>query len=640
MVLLGGRIRAARLRRPRARTLGLVLGVVALLPGAPGISRTLTAARSPALVGVTFRAQGGGWKLASGGQVVPFGGAKYFGSPSRGTRNEYAAIASTGDGGGYWVVTRSGHVTAFGDARSYGSIRSHGNSRPVVGMAALPDGRGYWLLNSGGQVIAFGAARWYGSPFKRRLPVPASAIAAAPDGRGYWTLSVRGNVLAFGDARWAGSPAASRAAGQYVGLTAAPAGFGYWIGSANGYVRAYGAARRATSPVSRAAASVVSLSTVGHVYGLLTRAGSIVVWRRAPAMPSSTSPSSTSPTTASASTTASPPPSSSVPPTSPPTSPVPTTVAPTPSTTPPPAPTTTVPAPPTTTPSAPGSPTPSSLSFGMFSHPLPATTAPLPSSSQFASDFVNDYQSHYGAVAVNQMPVWTVPADQAPVPVHVKAGCANFTTNTGTAIPIPPAATTTGTGDSPLVIDQPSTSSEWELWQASPTGNGWSACWGGRLDTSTSDGVFPNGYGLSGSGISYLATTITEADIASGSIDHAIALDLPACSAPQVFPADRTDCSNDPGQPPEGTWWRFPSNLPMPPGLTPFGKMVFEAIQTYGLVQTDQAGAVAIQAENTADWAAQGHSGVDPITASWQGQQEWQVVADLPWSHIEAISAP
>ena len=266
------------------------------------------------------------------------------------------------------------------------------------------------------------------------------------------------------------------------------------------------------------------------------------------------------------------------------------------------------------------------------------------SSAQYVNDFVTDYQTHYGAVAVNQMPIFTVPASQPLVPISVSPGCGNFTPSTGTSVPIPTNAYTTSPSyqnDSAVVIYQPSTNSDWELWQAAKNSSGnWSACWGGKLNPSTSDGVFPNGYGLSGSGISYLALTITEQDIQSGVIKHAIALDLPACSSPPSYPADRTDCSSDPGQPPEGTWWRFPANLSMPSGLTPFGQMVFKAIQTYGMVQTDQSGSVALQAESTADWATSGHTGTDPITASWNGEAEYQVVANLPWSSLQALNPP
>jgi hypothetical protein len=259
-------------------------------------------------------------------------------------------------------------------------------------------------------------------------------------------------------------------------------------------------------------------------------------------------------------------------------------------------------------------------------------------SSGFVGDLVEDYEQDYGAVGVNQLPIWDVAANQAPVTVTVRSGCNNFTANTGTRIPIPAAATTTSS-DSPLVIYQPSTHTDWELWQAKPAANGtWSACWGGKLSTATSTGVFPYPYGLAASGISYLATTITEADVASGAIRHALAVDLPHCSAPQVAPADRTDCSSDPGQPPEGTWYRLPASLTMPTGLTPFAQQVFKALQTYGMVVMDQAGAVMVQAESASDWGAQGHSGLDPITASWGGQAEYAALNGMPWNHLEVIA--
>ena len=66
--------------------------------------------------------------------------------------------------------------------------------------------------------------------------------------------------------------------------------------------------------------------------------------------------------------------------------------------------------------------------------------------------------------------------------------------------------------------------------------------------------------------------------------------------------------------------------------------MVFTALQRYGMVFTDQAGAVMLQSETVSDWAAQGHSGVDPITASWQGEPEYDVVAALPWSQLQTVS--
>jgi hypothetical protein len=278
----------------------------------------------------------------------------------------------------------------------------------------------------------------------------------------------------------------------------------------------------------------------------------------------------------------------------------------------------------------------------LFSEPLgsgsTSNVSTASDSSGFVGDLVSDYESHYGAVAVNELPILVVPSSQPLVPVATAAGCNGFQSDTGSEIPIPVSASTQDTSDHPLVIDQPSTGSEWELWRASDSSSGWSACWGGKLDTSSSDGVFPSPFGLSASGISYLATTVTNADVASGRIDHVLAVDLPACNAPAVAPADRTDCSSDPGQPSEGQWFRLPASVSMPSGLTPFAQMVFRALQTYGMVVTDQSGAVAIQAEEPWDWALDGNSGPAPLTASFDGLPEYEVLNGIPWNQLQVVT--
>ena len=265
-----------------------------------------------------------------------------------------------------------------------------------------------------------------------------------------------------------------------------------------------------------------------------------------------------------------------------------------------------------------------------------------PNSSEFASDIVADYQSHYGSVGVNTMPVYVVPASARMVPLSVAPGCNDFLADTGTTVPAPQGLDLNGSPDNPLAVYQPSTGLDWELWRASLTASGGlSACWAGRLDVYGSSGVFPSPYGLSATGISYLATVITQQDIASGHIDHAMALEIPRCNY-YVYPADRGDCGSDPGQPPEGQWFRFAPGTTCPPQAcaTPFARMVFQAGLTYGFVVTDQAGAVMLQAEQPSDWSAQGGRGQAPIRVSWERQTEYTVVAKLPWASLQAVDPP
>ena len=72
-------------------------------------------------------------------------------------------IASTPDGGGYWLVASDGGVFAFGDAAFYGSTGSLQLNRPIVGMAATRTAAATGWSASDGGVFAFGDAAFYGS---------------------------------------------------------------------------------------------------------------------------------------------------------------------------------------------------------------------------------------------------------------------------------------------------------------------------------------------------------------------------------------------------------------------------------------------------------------------------------------------
>lgn len=261
------------------------------------------------------------------------------------------------------------------------------------------------------------------------------------------------------------------------------------------------------------------------------------------------------------------------------------------------------------------------------------------SSSIVVDNLTNQVQNHYGVVGVNQIPIFTVPGGEPDRTIRTALGCHNFQASTG-PVPIPGGAYTSGGTDQEMIVDQPSTGTAWELWRAYQLlGSTWSACWGGRLSPTTSTGIFDGHYGMSATGISYLATTITEADVAAGVIDHTIALQVDNCDS-WVSPAVRGDCGTGVGAPPEGTWFVMPPTVSMPSGMTPFAQMVFRALQTYGAVVTDHAEAVMTVAEDHRDWSFQGHQGVDPITQSWAGLPQYRVLDGIPWSDLQVIDPP
>jgi hypothetical protein len=312
----------------------------------------------------------------------------------------------------------------------------------------------------------------------------------------------------------------------------------------------------------------------------------------------------------------------------------------------------------------------------LFNHNV--TSWPVdPNSASLVGEFNSDWQTNFGNVGVNGRPVIWVPASQPLVPLTAQAGCnTNFLLNTGRWAPIPSWAPTSGPADDVLTIYQPSSNTVWELWQAHqvttgssggtvPGSTGWSACWAGKAFMSTFSGVFPSPYGETATGISNLATEVTEADIQSGSINHAIGIQIVNCSS-DVFPADRSDCAIQAGDPAEGQWFRFAASVNCANyNTTPFENEVCLAGQQRGFVVVDHGGSDAIEADYaTGSWTDEGNPG--PL-GSWQNnplggccifaggggpledafettsgtyEQEWQVIAALPWSQLQVVDPP
>jgi hypothetical protein len=67
---------------------------------------------------------------------------------------------------------------------------------PVVGIASTPDGGGYWLVAADGGIFAFGTATFHGSATGQ----PTTAIAPTHTGNGYWIATTNGTVTPEGDA--------------------------------------------------------------------------------------------------------------------------------------------------------------------------------------------------------------------------------------------------------------------------------------------------------------------------------------------------------------------------------------------------------------------------------------------------------
>jgi N-acetylmuramoyl-L-alanine amidase len=194
------------------------------------------------IVGMASTPNGGGyWMVGSDGGVFSYGDAKFYGSEGGAHLNApVVGMAAAPSGGGYWLVASDGGVFAFGDANFYGSMGGRPLNQPIVGMAATPNGGGYWLVASDGGVFAFGDATFDGSMGGRTLNKPVVGMAAAAPGGGYWLVASDGGVFAFGDATFDGSMGGRPLSKPIVGMASAPNGGGYWLVASDGGVFALG----------------------------------------------------------------------------------------------------------------------------------------------------------------------------------------------------------------------------------------------------------------------------------------------------------------------------------------------------------------------------------------------------------------
>jgi len=220
-----------------------------------------------------------GYDLAeANGTVVPFGGARSYGSATNlPPGGSIVDMLPTPNGAGYLLVGADGVVRAFGDATFHGSL-SASASRPIVGASSTPDGGGYWLVSAAGQVTAYGDARGYGS-ITAHLAKPVVAMASTPDGKGYWIIGADGGVFAFGDAKFHGSLGAHPPTSPVVGILLEGGGSGYLLAEADGTVVPLGSATTLTIPKLAATSSpVVSVAgpETGAGYWLAERSGSVL----------------------------------------------------------------------------------------------------------------------------------------------------------------------------------------------------------------------------------------------------------------------------------------------------------------------------------------------------------------------------
>jgi hypothetical protein len=131
---------------------------------------------------------------------------------------------------------------------------------------------------------------------------------------------------------------------------------------------------------------------------------------------------------------------------------------------------------------------------------------------------------------------------------------------------------------------------------------------------------------VTASGFSMLAGLVRYDEVASGSVDHAVAITLPTVrqSAP-TWPAQATDGrSTDPAAPPMGTWLRLKAGTDLR-GLGPQATVVARALQAHGAIVADTGPNAALAGEPDLRWNDADLSGLARLTLS-----DFEVVDPTP----------
>jgi hypothetical protein len=239
-------------------------------------------------------------------------------------------------------------------------------------------------------------------------------------------------------------------------------------------------------------------------------------------------------------------------------------------------------------------------------------------------------------------PVYTVTAGQARVPVALvgsrRQWGGKLARQLGAGVPIPPGARAAWGGDHHMVVWQPATDTMWELWGAEPADGRWEVDWGGVMrHVSRSPGYFSDSSGIqpgaTATSLPLAGGLITQADVARGRIDHALAMAIPRSrSGVWSLPAQRTDGNvKSPTAIPAGARFRLDPRLDVDAlGLPPFTAMMAKAAQRYGIYVRDTSPTVTFYAQDPVTMGANPWPGaIKPSSA--------EVLRRFPWERLEVM---
>jgi hypothetical protein len=284
------------------------------------------------------------------------------------------------------------------------------------------------------------------------------------------------------------------------------------------------------------------------------------------------------------------------------------------------------------------SPTPFSPS-SPWNLPL-APDAPLsPMSSTYVAELQRQVNSYGPWVNTSSFstPVYRVGAHQRRVHVTLDNDSPQLAGRFA-AVPVPAGAAPAVGSDGHMVVWQPSTDTAWEFWQMRAEPDGWHARWGGEMaHLSHNSGYFQAPFGATGTGLPLLGGLMRISELQAGHIDHALALAIPKAKRGSfVWPAQRSDgVLASRSAIPEGTRFRLDPDLDVDAlRIPPITKIIAKAVQRYGMIVRDQAGAVALYAEDPTPT----HTSLKYTV--FGGLDGRQAMHAFPWRALQVVSPP
>jgi hypothetical protein len=201
------------------------------------------------------------------------------------------------------------------------------------------------------------------------------------------------------------------------------------------------------------------------------------------------------------------------------------------------------------------------------------------------------------------IPITTVPAGQKKIAVSFQYASES---DKG-PYPVPKNAKieggTASSGDRHVILFAPSTCTDYELYAAYPrSGGAWTAGSGAIFDLA-GNALRPAGWtSADAAGLPILPGLVTYAEVASGRINHAIRVTVPASQAAYLWPArHQASSSHDSSLPPMGLRLRLKAGVDIS-HLPTQARIVAQAMKTYGVIVADNGSPWYISGAPDARW--------------------------------------